>query len=97
MNSGAQEGWAVPATHVAPVVLLLIKITLRYFFSNKQTNKSNKQTQTNKQKQKNNKILLTYEIKLKNYFQFIYSHLKSNQITQLHPQILADLSNLDQL
>jgi len=52
VNSGAQEGWTVPATHVAPVVLLLIKITLKHIFSNKQTNKSNKQKQTNKQTNK---------------------------------------------
>jgi len=92
VNSGAQKGRAVPATHVASVVLLLNKITLNYCFSNKQTNKSNKQT--NKQKQQ---ILLTYEIKLKNYFQFIYSDLPWNQITALHPQIRADLSNIDEL
>jgi len=68
VNSGAQEGWAVPATHVAPVVLLLITITLKYVF---QTNKGT--NQTNKKQTKNNKILLTYVIKLKNYSQFIYS------------------------
>ena len=49
MNSGAQEGWTVPATHVAPVVLLLITITLKYVFqTNKGTNQTNKK-QTKKQ------------------------------------------------
>ena len=69
VNSAAQEGWEVPATYVAPVV---IKITLKYFFqTNKRTNQANTNKQTNKETKTNNKILLTYEIKLKHYFQFI--------------------------